>query len=256
MTQAGATTNRREKAGNKLARLDVDAWRIAVPILSSAALGIYGVIAAGDDDRAILFIPLVAVAFGFIVFWLLLDRLDSRLNESLDRRLPPVEYLAERADVELELTRLVERADAFVVVVGGRSRNSQYLQTIETKVETGSTAYWRLLMAGQPISHEICEHVRRLLPVAEAEIRVIDRPGYTQVTLTDAGFLSVLPTPGHGLTGIFVPNPEAAGRLFVYHMQVFNAAHALDDERAVQQMCEVCGQQAPDTSARTEPTGV
>jgi hypothetical protein len=214
---------------------------VVVGVLIAVGLGSYGLIAASKSERVVLWAAPLAVIIAYLLVYQLLDRFEGRFTRSLDSRLPPVEYLEVRHEVEAALTRLVRAAQQYVVAVGGRSRNSDYLSGIEAKVHEAEIRYWRLLLDGQPITHQMCEHLRRLLTNADVVIAAIPNRGYAQVTVTDAGFVSVLPLPGRGaLTGILVPNPAAAQQLFIYTMVIYGSGTRVTDGDAIRNLCEDC----------------
>jgi len=220
--------------------MDRDTLLLIISILIMVAFEAYTAISGGNPSRLVFSLPLVSILTAFLLFLYLMAKAEKRLSQSLDRRLPQLEYMESRNEVEIEITKLTEQADEFIVATGGRSRNQEYLKVIEHKVRSGDVTYWRLIFDEQ-ITHEVCEHIRSILSLPNVMIGQIESKGYGNMLVVDAGFIIALPVPGHGgLMGIKIPNSVSAQRMFRYLMMVYPNAKRISTPQEVKALCEKC----------------
>lgn len=174
-------------------------------------------------------LPLVAVAILALVFLNLIANAEDRLTRELQSRLPQISYIEKREEVELAMCRLAERASEFIVTSGGKSRNIQYLRTIEQKSFEGQIFYWRILY-DKDITEELYNHLSRVISLPNVTIVHVGDDSYNNMTLADTGAILALPVPGHGeLKAIEIPSPEYSRQLYTgYMMSVFSKAFRID----------------------------
>jgi hypothetical protein len=184
-------------------------------------------------------LPLLAVVIIALVFISLAANAEDRFTRELDKRLPQISYLNSRKDVELTTLELVERSNEFIVGTGGRSRNQDYLKAIERRVCEGKVLYWRILYE-EEITHELCEHLCRLISLPNVTIAQVKDTAYGNMTITDNGFVMALPVPGHvEMKGISIPSKDHAHSIYnSYMMIVFSKAKKIDTDDDVRSLCE------------------
>lgn len=220
--------------------MDRDTVLVIISILLMVALGAYTTIAGTDPGRLIFSLPLVSILTVFLLFLYLMVKAEKRLTQSLDRRLPQLEYMETRAEVEIETIKLAEAANEFIVATGGRSRNQEYLKVINRKVTTSEMPYWRLIF-DERITHEVCEHLCSIVSLSTVMIGQIEDGGYVSMLVVDTGFIIALPMPGYrGLMGIKIPNSASAQRMYKYLMMIFTKAKNITNEEEIKALCEKC----------------
>ena len=176
-------------------------------------------------------LPLLAVIIIALVFISLAANTEERFTNELDKRLPQISYLNSRKDVELTILDLVERSTEFIVGTGGRSRNQDYLKAIERRVCEGQVLYWRILYE-EKITHELCEHICKLISLPNVTIAQIKDTAYGNMTISDNGFVIALPVPGHAeMKGISIPSKDHAHSIYnSYMMIVFSKSKKIDTD--------------------------
>jgi len=220
--------------------MDRDTLLLIISILIMVAFGAYTAIVGTNPGSLVFSLPLVSILTVFLLFLYLMAKAEKRLSQSLDRRLPQLEYMETRAEVEIETMKLAEEADEFIVATGGRSRNQEYLKVIERKVRSGDVTYWRLIF-NERITHEVCEHLRSILPLPNVMIGQIEDRGYGSMLVVDNGLIIALPVPGHGgLMGIKIPNSASAQRMFRYLMMIYPKAKNITTVEEIKALCEKC----------------
>ncbi len=220
--------------------MDRDNFLLIISILIAIVISVFTVIGGADPNILIIVLPLVSVLIVFLISIYLMGKVEKRLSQSLNRRLPEARYLESRSEVEIETTKLAEQADEYIVATGGRSRNQKYLKVIENKVRTGELTYWRLIL-NERITHEMCEHLCSVLSMPNVMTGQIDDRGYGNILVVDTGFIIALPVPGHGgLMGIKIPNRASASRIFKYLMMVFPDSERISSSQEVKAICEQC----------------
>src|SRR3989442_12161 len=155
-----------------------------VSILLVIAIGLYSAIAQNNATRLVIILPLMAVLITFLLFLSATRQVEHRINESLDRRLPPIEHIENRKDVEAQTVKLVERASDFIIATGGRSRNKDYLKSIESKV-AHDVSYWRFIY-DEEITHAMCEHIVAIVGQPNVFVRQIKGREYGNMLVVDA----------------------------------------------------------------------
>jgi hypothetical protein len=211
-----------------------------VSILLIIAVGLYSTIAQANPTRLVIVLPLVSVLITFLLFLHAVAEVERKINQSLDRRLPPTEHLENRQEVERETVKLVEHAADFIIATGGRSRNKSYLKSIENKLTSGEVPYWRFVY-DEEITHDMCEHLSAVLGKPNVFIRQIKDRDYGNMLVVDSGFIVVLPVPGHGgLMGISVPNSNTAQRMSRYVMMLNQNSQTISTLQQVRGLCENC----------------
>jgi len=217
-------------------------------LLVTLLFGLYSAFTSSDSARAVLFLPLVSVLLSFVLLLHLVAEAEARLQRSLDRRLPVIEYLESKDQVEKELRGLAASARTFVAATGGRGDDLAYLSAIAEKAQCGDIDYWRILLS-EEITHEMCEHIRSLLPLSNVSVSRVSNSDYGNMLVVDSGFLVAMPVPGKGgLTGLKVPNVKGAQRLFRYLMLVSQKATKISMDSEVRRLCRFCNQQAQVTA--------
>ncbi len=213
---------------------------LMVSIIIVIGIGIYTPLVEGEPERLILTLPLLSILLIASLMLYFIATAETRFYDSLNRRLPPIEHLEKKDEVEYESVQLVKSAEHFIVATGGKSRNLEYLNTISKKVKSGHVNYWRILF-GYEITHEMCEHLIVLLNVPGVSIGRTDDQSYDHMLVTDSGYINPLPIPGHGdLMGVKISNKAIAERLFHYFMRVYKNTKAITKEDEIRLLCECC----------------
>jgi len=213
---------------------------LLLSIIITIGIGIYSLLIQGNPERLTLILPLISILLVSVIMLYFIASAETRLKSTLDRRLPPLEHLENKDDVDYELVRLARTAKRFIVATGGRSRNVEYLKVIKQKVESGQVNYWRILF-GSGITHEMCEHLTSLLGMPGVQIGQIDEPLYDHMLVTDSGYLDALPVPGHAeLMGVKVSSTLISEQLFHYIMRVYQKAEIVTKPEEIQILCERC----------------
>jgi len=158
-----------------------------VSILLIIAIGLYSAVAQNNPTRLVIVLPLVAVLITFLLFLFAVGQVEQRINQSLDRRLPPIEHLEKREDVENQTVKLVTRAADFIIATGGRSRNTEYLKAIEDKI-LRDLEYWRFIYEDE-ITHAMCKHIISVVGKDKVFIRQIKGREYGNMLIVDGGLI-------------------------------------------------------------------
>jgi hypothetical protein len=167
---------------------------------------------------------------------------EKRMIQSLDQRLPALEYFEKKKRVDQATAKLAKQAEEFILATGSRSRNKKYLKVIERKVIKDDVPYWRIIL-GTRISHGLCEHLTLLLENSNVLIRQIEDMSYGNLLIVDTGVIIALPIPGHGeLMGIEIPNKVTADRLYKYFMMIFPDGKKIITPDEIKALCEECSQ--------------
>jgi hypothetical protein len=264
MTSKPEKSRKERSLSRRLGKLATSARELGIDyvlvasILIALAFQIYQTIRVGRGPQTLgnvaLTLPLVAILILFLLFSYSTKKLEMRLNQTLERRLPAVEYLETRVEVELENYRLVEKAREVIVATGGKSRAHDYLAKIEDKCRSEEVTYWRLLFEEQSITHEMCSHLRRLLSLSNFVVAVSREDGLGNLVVTEQGMILALPMPGHGgLVGISIPSTAAARKTFRYLMTVYPSAKRLMNETEITALCEECSTTAQEISLMPDP---
>lgn len=222
--------------------LDRETIILIVTILIVICIEVYLIVTVHTPTEYVYLVPIVSILLVFLIFLFVVSKAEARLNRSLDQRLPPIEYLETRKEVEIETTKLAEQANDFILATGERSRNSEYMAVIENKIGATNLPYWRLVYGG-PITHELCQHICKVLHLPNVVVTQVVKEDYGDMLVIDAGFMIALPLPGHGgLMGIKSQNRSTAQRLFLYFMMVMldSSATRITSEQEVKALCEVC----------------
>jgi hypothetical protein len=237
------------KVTSRAKELGID-YVLVASILIALVFQIYQTIKVGRGPQTLgnvaLILPLLAILIAFLLFTYSAKRAEIRLTETLERRLPAVEYLETRIEVELENYRLVEKAKEVIVATGGKSRAEDYLTKIEEKCRAEEVTYWRLLFDEQPISHQMCGHLRNLMSLPNVVVAASREDGLANLVVTELGMILALPMPGHGgLVGISIPSISAARKTFRYLMTIYPSAQRLNEESEIIALCEECSITTP-----------
>jgi hypothetical protein len=220
--------------------MDRDTVIVVISILILIAFQTYSAISTGNPNNLIFTIPLISILTVFLLFIYIVSKAEKRINQSLASRLPEIQYLENKEEVDRELEKLAETAEDFIVATGSKSHNKKYLNIIEKKVSMGEISYWRLLLDDK-ITHELCEHIQKLIKTPNVTIGIVTDKGYGNLLVVDDGALIALPIPGQGgLMGIKIPNKTTSSRLFRYLMTLFPEARIINNIDDVLMICEKC----------------
>lgn len=209
---------------------------LIVDIILIVGLGIYSYIIEQEPNKFNLVIPLMLILVVFFLFLYLIAKAEARLNQSLNRKLPTVEYMT-KDDVEKDLENLAKKASKFIATTGGASRNKDYLKAIEQKVKSG-VPYWRVIF-NEPISREMCEHLCALVSLQNVSISKIEKGGYSNISAVEQGYIIALPVPGHGqLMGLKIPSADRAQDMFTYLVTLSQGATKISTKEEIEALCE------------------
>jgi len=249
-----------ESRNGERGAIDSDIVLLVISILILIVFQVYQTIRGGTSTSSLgnlaLTMPLIAILIVFLLFSYIVGKYEARFSEVLERRLPPVRYLDTRIEVEAENAKLVERASEFVAAIGGRSRAEEYLSRLENKCQADDVTYWRLLLDGQPITHQVCEHLSKLISLPNVLIATSQEGALGTMLVSESALIIALPMPGHGgLAGISIPGSSPARKVFTYLMVIFPSGTRLTSADDVRALCEECRTVNSQVQSTSQPSG-
>lgn len=169
-----------------------------------------------------------------------LDDIQSQLDNIVTSFTLGVQHLDRPDLVFQELTKSVREAEIYILAIGGRSSNIDYLNAIETKVSQGPITYHRLI-AGPEITHELHEHLARLLPNTRVFIAWTHKEKFGNLTVTDHQCIFAFPAPVKDqLTGLLLPRDDDSKRYSQYFHAAYHNCPTIHTERPLAALCERC----------------
>lgn len=175
----------------------------------------------------------------------------AKVVEALGFDFTLTRFLWSAATISAELEDMVKTTGNKIKVIGTRSRLTSYLSSIETAVEDRSVFYYRLL-AGPSITHELHEHLSRLLDSPKVMIRRTPAAYFSHLTITDDECLLLLPAAQRDyLHGMRFSGYAHSLRFSDYFWEVFDTFSREEDqvgnEKTLSDLCETCSTKFDDT---------
>ena len=175
-------------------------------------------------------------------------RLSSASRVAQVLGLDVVRYLPDPGTVNKELELIANRTKERIEVIGARSRRKPYLAAIEAAVIDRSVSYRRLL-AGRYITHELHEHLSKLIDLPNVAFRTTPTEHLSYFTVTDNECLMLLPAlRSDEFYGMWFGGPVHSGRFARYFWAIFGAHNSdfsqVRTEGDLITLCEACGDPA------------
>lgn len=149
--------------------------------------------------------------------------------------------------VNLELIRIVRRADDIVFTLGARSRAPEYLKSIEEAVANRNVTYHRLINAHH-IPHELHEHLETLIDAPNVRISWTAKEKFSNLTVTENECVLVFPAPSSDkLSGLKLPSLANSQRYRRYFFEASEASITIETKIGIKSLCEFC---SPDTARK------
>lgn len=170
-----------------------------------------------------------------------LDTIQNTLDNIVTTYTLGVQYLDDAESVTTELERIVRQADETVMALGAKSRAVRYLKAIENAVAQRAIIYYRLL-DGDDITHELHEHLQRLVKAPNVQIAWTPKERFGHLTVTEHECVIVFPAPYRNkLSGLRLPGDMNSRRYTQYFLEAFSESLPIRTERSIEILCEKCG---------------
>jgi hypothetical protein len=169
-----------------------------------------------------------------------LDAIQGALDNILARYTFGAQYLETSEAVVAQLEQVARQANESIMALGGKSRASSYLNTIEEAVCKREVTYYRLI-DGPRISHQLHQHLRAIMHASSVQIRWTSREIFANLLVTESQTVLALPGPSvDRFSGLVLPGEANSRRYMQYFMDVFSTSVAIRTERALHVLCSHC----------------
>ena len=191
-------------------------------------------------------------AFPFVLLialYLLVERAlgqhKREVRQIVESHLPGQYFITDPNRLAIEMSSTVKRADKFIAATGGRSRNKEYLDAIESKVlQKQDIEYFRVIL-GDHIHHELHAHLERLYGRSNVRIRWHKKEIYGNILATEDRVILPYadPRPGHFGTAAVLTDPSIATQYMQFVLRLYGEADdiTLEDLRS---RCQECKKQS------------
>lgn len=225
-------------------------WTVTTTVILISIADLIGVLDLIWLNNRIQTITLLAV--GVVLLTVLVERHTSlsRLTQEIEhlRRstLLRAEYLSDSDRVIDELSALVDKADETILSLGSKSTAESYLNKIRSKVADGKITYSRLL-TGDHITHELHEHLTKLLHLETVTVSWTGKEKYVPMTISENGAVLVFPTSHpHRFRGLRLSGTEHAAYLNDVFRDANTQSKLVTLPESLELLCKVCGPSVSD----------
>lgn len=178
-----------------------------------------------------------------------LDYIQATLDGIVNNYSLGAQYLETIQAVNTALERSIRQADETVMAMGSRSKAVKYLASIQDAIAERSIRYYRLL-EGPEITHELCEHLRSVLPNDGVEIMWTHKEKFGNLTVTEHECIIAFPAPHENeLSGLRLPGETNSRRYTRYFRDVFPKGLQVRTAKSVEALCPRC---SPATAGNIE----
>lgn len=169
-----------------------------------------------------------------------LEAIQATLDSIVTSHTLGVQYLENAEAVAAELERIVRQAGDSIMALGAKSTITEYLDAIELSVMHRSIIYYRLLDRTDA-THELHEHLKRLVHAPNVQIGWTPREKYGNLTVTEQDCVMVFPAPyKNKFSGLRLPGQANSRRYTQYFLEAFSKSLPLRTERSIELLCEKC----------------
>jgi hypothetical protein len=166
----------------------------------------------------------------------------SAVQKTIESRLPGIELIRGKQQVEAELTKTASEAKRFIIATGGKSRIKTYLDTITRKASDENVPYTRIIFGGY-IHHELCTHLCSV--VGQSRVRIAHAPDEksgTALVTENALIFTTIPSTEANIfdTIVKVPDPTAADEYREYLIDLLVRSKTLDSSTQIRSLCTAC----------------
>lgn len=138
-----------------------------------------------------------------------------------------------------ELVSAVKNAKDYIFTIGGRSRNSEYLEAIENRMERGNIRYVRVI-TGSHIRHQLHVHLKNTMKDIEAGYLLEERFGNLLAT-NDMTFIALQDPKKTNLNTIIkIKDSSIANVVREYIVELFGQSNTDLDNSFISRLCKKC----------------
>lgn len=133
----------------------------------------------------------------------------------------------------------VEKAERYIFVVGGRSRNDAYLNALKQRANRGDIRYVRVL-TGDHIRHPLCVHLHDIW--GSVELSYLSEDKYGGILVTDTEVILALQSSQVGALdkGLTILDERTAADYRVHVLDLLKSAKEVPNLGFIRSLCKSC----------------
>jgi len=165
-----------------------------------------------------IWLPIIVLVILYVLISVRLFRLESSIRQI--RQHPTTTLIEGESNIEKALSAAVKQSTEYLKCLGGRSRFTRYLSSIESRVRSkkATSLTYQRIVTGQHPSPQLRAHCRNVLGLENVEIYYMNQENLPSIVLTqDRAFLGL--TARRGFTRLLKFSDE---RLLKEFNEYFN----------------------------------
>lgn len=169
-----------------------------------------------------------------------LDAIQRALDGLVANTTIGTKYLDEADHVLNELERAAKHATESIMALGGRAKESKYLNAIKDAVIERNVIYYRLI-DGTSIHHELHEHLSSIFQVPNVKISWKERGKIGYLMVTEKDCIMAFPAPyEERFSGLSLPGTQNCRKYTQYFLEDFSMCIPVERPDALQALCVQC----------------
>lgn len=169
-----------------------------------------------------------------------LDTIQRSLDGLVANTTIGTKYMDDAESVLGELERAAHHATESIMALGGRAKESKYLNAIRDAVNYRHVIHYRLI-DGTSIHHELHEHLLSIIDLPNVKIAWKERGriGYLMVTENDC--IMAFPAPyEERFSGLSLPGTQNCRKYTQYFLEDFSKCIPVEKSETLQALCIDC----------------